>query len=80
MHYLLGYESCWWRANVVKDLNRIGGFSRSLANSATDWPCLLLELLSSATETDYFQPGCSSELTGVETTEAQLIQIKEKAW
>ncbi|CAL5406251.1 unnamed protein product [Camellia sinensis] len=45
-----------WRANAVKDLNRVGGFSRSLANSATDWPCLLLELLSSAAETDYFQP------------------------
>ncbi|KAI8008362.1 hypothetical protein LOK49_LG07G02633 [Camellia lanceoleosa] len=45
-----------WRANAIKDLNRVGGFSRSLANSATDWPCLLLELLSSAAETDYFQP------------------------
>ncbi|CAL5342363.1 unnamed protein product [Camellia sinensis] len=50
-----------WRANAVKDLNRVGGFSRSLANSATDWPCLLLELLSSAAETDYFHfvvDGC----------------------
>ncbi|XP_052178697.1 uncharacterized protein LOC127792286 [Diospyros lotus] len=45
-----------WRTNAVRHLNRIGGFSRSLANSATDWPCLLLELLSSAAEIDYFQP------------------------
>lgn len=45
-----------WRANAVKRLNSVGGFSRSLANSATDWPCLLLELLSSAAEVDYFQP------------------------
>ncbi|KAL7000026.1 hypothetical protein U1Q18_001176 [Sarracenia purpurea var. burkii] len=27
-----------WRANAVEHLNRTGGFSRSLANSATDWP------------------------------------------
>ncbi|GMH11015.1 hypothetical protein Nepgr_012856 [Nepenthes gracilis] len=45
-----------WRANAVAHLNRTGGFSRSLANSATDWPCLLLELLSAAAEIDYFQP------------------------
>ncbi|KAM7498353.1 hypothetical protein LguiA_022767 [Lonicera macranthoides] len=45
-----------WRANAIKHLNQTGGFSRSLANSATDWPCLLLELLSAAAETDYFQP------------------------
>ncbi|XAR55322.1 hypothetical protein NMG60_11035366 [Bertholletia excelsa] len=45
-----------WRANAIKHLNRVGGFSRSLANSATDWPCLLLELLSSAAEIGYFQP------------------------
>lgn len=45
-----------WRANAVKHLNSVDGFSRSLANSATDWPCLLLELLSSAAEIDYFQP------------------------
>lgn len=44
-----------WRANAIKHLNQTGGFSRSLANSATDWPCLLLELLSSAAEIDYFQ-------------------------
>lgn len=43
------------RGNAVKHLNRVGGFSRSLANSATDWPCLLLELLSSAAEIDHFQ-------------------------
>ncbi|XP_057506857.1 uncharacterized protein LOC130790028 [Actinidia eriantha] len=45
-----------WRDNAVKHLNRIGGFSRTLANSATDWPFLLLDLLSSASEIDYFQP------------------------
>ncbi|KAK3002649.1 hypothetical protein RJ639_019114 [Escallonia herrerae] len=45
-----------WRRNAVKHLNETGGFSRSLANSATDWPCLLLELLSDAAEIDYFQP------------------------
>lgn len=44
-----------WRANAIKELNKTGGFSRSLANAATDWPCLLLELLSSAAEIDYFQ-------------------------
>ncbi|KAJ8899136.1 hypothetical protein K2173_011133 [Erythroxylum novogranatense] len=45
-----------WRANAIAYLNRTGGFSRSLANSCTDWPCLLLELLSQAAETDLFQP------------------------
>ncbi|CAH9086807.1 unnamed protein product [Cuscuta europaea] len=45
-----------WRSNAVKHLNQSGGFSRSLANSATDWPSLLIELLSSAAEVDYFQP------------------------
>ncbi|XP_047269138.1 uncharacterized protein LOC107852525 isoform X3 [Capsicum annuum] len=45
-----------WSAKAIKHLNQTGGFSRSLANSATDWPCLLLELLSSAAEIDYFQP------------------------
>ncbi|XP_043688509.1 uncharacterized protein LOC122639683 [Telopea speciosissima] len=45
-----------WRANAVAHLNRTGGFSRSLANSSTDWPYLLLELLSAAAEVDYFQP------------------------
>ncbi|KAL6316170.1 hypothetical protein AAG906_016000 [Vitis piasezkii] len=37
-----------WRANAVAHLNLSGGYSRSSANSATDWPCLLLELLSQA--------------------------------
>lgn len=45
-----------WKANAVAHLNRTGGFSRSLASSATDWPCLLLELLSSASEINHFQP------------------------
>lgn len=44
-----------WRANAIAHLNRTGGFSRSLANSCTDWPCLLLELLSEAAEIDHFQ-------------------------
>ncbi|GAV90755.1 hypothetical protein CFOL_v3_34159 [Cephalotus follicularis] len=45
-----------WRANAIAHLNRSGGFSRSLANACTDWPCLLLELLSQAAEIGYFQP------------------------
>ncbi|XP_021772561.1 uncharacterized protein LOC110736606 [Chenopodium quinoa] len=45
-----------WRAKAVGDLNKTGGFSRSLAMSATDWPYLLLELLSSASEMDHFLP------------------------
>ena len=44
-----------FRANAVKHLNKSGGFSRTLANSATDWPYLLLELLSIAAQSDYFQ-------------------------
>ncbi|KAJ0988159.1 hypothetical protein J5N97_006515 [Dioscorea zingiberensis] len=45
-----------WRKEAVRELNRRGGFSRSLAHSATDWPCLLLEILSGAAETEFFQP------------------------
>lgn len=45
-----------WRANAIKELNKTGAFSKSLSNAATDWPCLLLEILSSAAEVDYFQP------------------------
>ncbi|KNA13140.1 hypothetical protein SOVF_119360 [Spinacia oleracea] len=45
-----------WRATAIADLNKTGGFSRSLANSAVDWPCLLLELLSAASEMNHFQP------------------------
>ncbi|XVF31806.1 hypothetical protein REPUB_Repub17cG0024700 [Reevesia pubescens] len=45
-----------WRSNTIADLDRSGWFSRSLANSCTDWPCLLLELLSQAAEIDHFQP------------------------
>ncbi|KAM0932340.1 putative P-loop containing nucleoside triphosphate hydrolase [Dioscorea sansibarensis] len=44
-----------WRKEAVRELNRKGGFSRSLAHSATDWPCLLLEILSGAAESDLFQ-------------------------
>lgn len=43
-----------WRANAVSYLNHTGGYSRSLANSCTDWPCLLLDILSSSAELDYF--------------------------
>lgn len=50
-----------WRGNAIRELNEKGGFSRSLANSATDWPCLLLELLSAASEMDYFQV-CFAEI------------------
>ncbi|XP_072969539.1 uncharacterized protein [Typha angustifolia] len=45
-----------WRKEAVRHLNRTGGFSRSLANLATDWPCLLLEILSEAAQIDFFQP------------------------
>ncbi|KAK9750074.1 hypothetical protein RND81_02G171500 [Saponaria officinalis] len=45
-----------WRASVISDLNRTGGFSRSLTSLASDWPGLLLELLSGASEIDHFQP------------------------
>lgn len=44
-----------WRANAIAHLNHTGGFSRSLANACTDWPALLLELLSQAAEIDHFQ-------------------------
>lgn len=44
-----------WRANAIADLNRTGGFSTSLAHSCTDWPCLLIELLSQAAEINHFQ-------------------------
>ncbi|KAF9588469.1 hypothetical protein IFM89_010495 [Coptis chinensis] len=45
-----------WRGNAARELNRSGGYSRSLANCFTDWPCLLLDLLSSSAELGYFQP------------------------
>ncbi|KAL9241859.1 hypothetical protein vseg_015921 [Gypsophila vaccaria] len=45
-----------WRANAMSDLNRTGGFSRTLTSLATDWPGLLLELLSAASEMCHFQP------------------------
>ncbi|KAB1222096.1 hypothetical protein CJ030_MR2G028785 [Morella rubra] len=45
-----------WRANAIAFLNQKGGFSRPLAHSCTNWPCLLLELLSQAAEIDHFQP------------------------
>lgn len=52
-----------WRVNAIQDLNNKGGFSRSLVNSATDWPCLLLELLSLAAEVDFFQVICLKHST-----------------
>ncbi|KAK4741994.1 hypothetical protein SAY87_025582 [Trapa incisa] len=46
-----------WRSNAIAHFNQIGGgFSRTLAHSCTDWPCLLLELLSQAADSGYFQP------------------------
>ncbi|TKY49968.1 hypothetical protein E2542_SST27419 [Spatholobus suberectus] len=45
-----------WRANAIAHMNRTGVFSRTLTHSCTDWPCLLLELLSQAAEIDHFQP------------------------
>ncbi|XP_057429536.1 uncharacterized protein LOC130722727 [Lotus japonicus] len=45
-----------WRANAIAHMNRTGTFSRTLTLSCTDWPCLLLELLSQAAEIDHFQP------------------------
>lgn len=44
-----------WRKEAVREMNRTGKFSRSLANSATDWPCLLLDVLSGVAEEDFFQ-------------------------
>ncbi|KAF8712084.1 hypothetical protein HU200_028920 [Digitaria exilis] len=45
-----------WRKEAIREMNRTGRFSRSLANSATDWPCLLLDVLSGAAEEEFFQP------------------------
>ncbi|KAK7333936.1 hypothetical protein VNO80_30717 [Phaseolus coccineus] len=45
-----------WRANAISHMNHTGVFSRTLTHSCTDWPCLLLELLSQAAEIDHFQP------------------------
>lgn len=44
-----------WRSNAIAHLNRTGGYSRTLAHSCTDWPYLLLELLSQAAESGHFQ-------------------------
>lgn len=44
-----------WRANAIAHMNRTDGFSKTLANSCTDWPLLLLELLSQAAEIGFFQ-------------------------
>eukprot|EP01018_Ginkgo_biloba_P012298 Gb_07249 [translate_table: standard] len=45
-----------WRTDAVEHLKRTGGFSRMLAHSATNWPLLLLEILTKAAENFYFQP------------------------
>jgi len=45
-----------WRKEAIREMNRTGRFSRSLANSATDWPCLLLDVLSGVAEEEFFQP------------------------
>lgn len=44
-----------WRKNAIAHMNRTGVCSRTLAYSATDWPYLLLELLSQAAEISHFQ-------------------------
>jgi hypothetical protein len=44
-----------WRKEAIREMNRTGRFSRSLANSATDWPCLLLDVLSGVAEEEFFQ-------------------------
>jgi hypothetical protein len=44
-----------WRKEALREMNRTGRFSRPLVNSATDWPCLLLDVLSGAAEVDFFQ-------------------------
>jgi hypothetical protein len=44
-----------FRVNAIANMNRTGGFSRSLTHSSTDWPVLLLDLLSQAAEIDHFQ-------------------------
>ncbi|KAK2388511.1 embryo defective [Trifolium repens] len=45
-----------FRVNAIANMNRTGEFSRSLTHSSTDWPVLLLDLLSQAAEIDHFQP------------------------
>uniref|UniRef100_A0ACD5XUP9 Uncharacterized protein n=2 Tax=Avena sativa TaxID=4498 RepID=A0ACD5XUP9_AVESA len=45
-----------WRKEALRQMNKTGRFSRPLANSATDWPCLLLDVLSGAAEEKLFQP------------------------
>lgn len=45
-----------WRKESVRHLNRTGCFSRTIANSGTDWVCLLIQILSDAAEVDFFQP------------------------
>ncbi|OEL27087.1 hypothetical protein BAE44_0011894, partial [Dichanthelium oligosanthes] len=44
-----------WRKEAIREMNRTRRFSRSLANSATDWPCLLLDVLSGVAEEEFFQ-------------------------
>lgn len=44
-----------WRANAIAHMKRTGNFSRRLTHSSTDWPLLLLDLLSQAAEIDHFQ-------------------------
>lgn len=44
-----------WRGDAIAHMNRTGGFSRTLTHSSTDWPFLLLDLLSQAAEIHHFQ-------------------------
>lgn len=45
-----------FKGNAIANMNRTGTFSRTLTHSSTDWPFLLLDLLSQAAEIDHFQP------------------------
>ncbi|CAN6476391.1 unnamed protein product [Victoria cruziana] len=45
-----------WRAKAVENMIRTNEYSNSLANLSTNWPFLLLELLSTAAHMGYFQP------------------------
>eukprot|EP00252_Welwitschia_mirabilis_P023354 TRINITY_DN6579_c0_g1_i1.p1 TRINITY_DN6579_c0_g1~~TRINITY_DN6579_c0_g1_i1.p1 ORF type:complete len:598 (+),score=91.15 TRINITY_DN6579_c0_g1_i1:143-1936(+) len=45
-----------WRANAIEHVKKTGSFSRMLAHTATNWPSLLIELLSCGVAEGYFQP------------------------
>ncbi|KAK8947298.1 hypothetical protein KSP39_PZI006606 [Platanthera zijinensis] len=53
-----------WRRESVRHLNSTRRFSRTLANSGTDWPCLLLQILSDAAEFNMESDRVRSERKG----------------